>query len=158
MDAPIAPPWLALGLGMVTLVVVAGHLIALRSAEMPESRRRIRTVSGTVILIATPLTAYALGIATPADAKAFTLSWSAVMGLLGLILILAFLDMANNARIYSQQRRDVRESLRKATGSGPTAEQRKVALAIALAADRIAAGRSRAGRSKGRSAEREQDS
>ncbi|MFG0284425.1 MAG: hypothetical protein ACF8R7_08390 [Phycisphaerales bacterium JB039] len=141
MDAPIAPAWLALALGMITLIVIAGHLIALRSADMPESRRRIRTASGVVIMLATPLVAYALGIVTPAQAKAFTLSWSAVMGLLGLILILAMLDIANNARIYHRQRREMRASLRKAMGGRPTPEQQRLALAIVLAADRIATGR-----------------
>lgn len=163
MGVPIAPSWLALTLGMITLVVVAGHLIALRRAEMPESRRRIRTVSGVVILMTTPLAAYAFGIVTPSEAKAFTLAWSAVMGLLGLILILALLDMANNARIYHRQRREVRASLRRSMGSAPSPEQQKLALAIALAADRIATGRGgrrseRGARGrKGRSSERDKD-
>ena len=156
MDRPIAPPWLALTLGMVTLVVVAGHLIALRTAEMPESRRRIRTVSGVVILMATPLVAYAFGIVTPAEAKLFTLAWSAVMGLLGLILILAALDIVNNGRIYRQQHRAMRAQMRQqfGRGGGPTKEQQQLALAIALAADRIARGRDRPKRGR-RGAERD---
>ena len=156
MDRPIAPPWLALTLGMVTLVVVAGHLIALRSAEMPESRRRIRTVSGVVILMATPLVAYAFGIATPSEAKAFTLAWSAVMGLLGLILILAALDIVNNGRIWRQQHRAMRAAMRRQSGrdgGGPTQEQQRLAMAIALAADRIATGQDREGKRGRRAAE-----
>lgn len=151
MDRPIAPAWLALTLGMVTLVVVAGHLMALRAAEMPESRRRIRTVSGVVILMATPLVAYAFGIVTPSEAKAFTLAWSAVMGLLGLILILAALDIVNNGRIYREQHRAMRAEMRRQFGrGGPTKEQQRLALAIALAADRIATGRDRGGRDGGK--------
>jgi hypothetical protein len=141
MDRPIAPAWLALTLAMVTLVVVAGHLIALRTAEMPESRRRIRTVSGVVILMATPLAAYSFGIVTPSEAKAFTLAWSAVMGLLGLILILAALDIVNNGRIHRQQQRAMRAAMRREMGRSPTQEQQRLALAIALAANRIATGR-----------------
>lgn len=159
MNRPIAPAWLAMTLGMLTLVVVAGHLIALRTAEMPESRRRIRTVSGVVILMATPLVTYAFGIVTPSEAKAFTLSWSAVMGLLGLILILAALDILNNGRIYREQHRAMRARVRREMGGrDPTPDQQRLALAIALAADRVATGRDRDGRTrrgKGDDAERD---
>jgi protein-S-isoprenylcysteine O-methyltransferase Ste14 len=81
---------------------------------MPDSRRRIRTANGMLMLFTAPLLAYALGFANPAaDQRAFVLSWMLVTGLLIIILLVAMLDIANNYRLMFLQRKALREELRR---------------------------------------------
>lgn len=112
---PIAPAWLVLPLAAVALVATAMHIIALREAPagtIPESRRRIRTAAGWVIMFAVPLSAYAFGIATPARAGAFMTVWLSVIALVGTILILAMLDGLNTVRLHRGANRRLRRDYR----------------------------------------------
>jgi hypothetical protein len=109
-NSPLVPTWLAVGSASVTMVALALHMNSLRSAEIPESRRRIRTVNGWLMLIAVPLLAYAFGIAAPAKTRLFVLVWAASVGLIGIIVTLAVLDMVNNWRLYHAARRRLRAS------------------------------------------------
>jgi len=102
-----------LPLGAIALVVIAGYLIALRAAPtsdaLPPSRRRIRTVSGWVSLITVALLAYGFGVATPANARVFMLVWIAGTAMVGVVLMLAFIDLADTYRI----RRDTDRARRR---------------------------------------------
>ncbi|MEO1007244.1 MAG: hypothetical protein AAFX79_01625 [Planctomycetota bacterium] len=113
----LLPIWLVVPMAMFTLVVVAGHLIVLRTAHMPESRRRIRTANGWVMLIAVPTLAVAFGVVSTAQPRSFAMVWLIATALLCLVIALAFVDMANNVRIARQKReemrREVHESLRR---------------------------------------------
>jgi hypothetical protein len=95
----------------VALLATAAHLIALKEAPkgaLPESRRRIRTATGWVIMFAIPLSAYAFGIATPGRAGTFVLVWTAVVGLVGVILMLAMVDAINTMRLHRRASRRLR--------------------------------------------------
>lgn len=109
---PIAPTWLVLSLALVSMVLIAGHLQAVQVADMPESRRRIRSAADMVMLVLSALLAYAFGIATPAQPRLFTLAWSACVGLLFVVLLLAFIDSANNMRMHRREMRVLREQSR----------------------------------------------
>jgi len=109
---PIAPTWLVLPMALVTMVLIAGHLQAVRIADMPESRRRIRSAADVVMLVLSALLAYAFGIATPAHPRLFTLAWSACIGLLVVVLLLAFMDSANNLRLHRREMRALRDQSR----------------------------------------------
>ena len=112
--SPIAPPWIVLPMGALAAITIAGHLMALREAlrraDVPPSRWRIRACNGMVMLMTVPLAAYAFGIAPPARPAPFMLAWTGVTGLLAIILLLASIDMLNTWRLLNRQRkRDLRE-------------------------------------------------
>ena len=109
--APLAPAWLVLPLAVLAMVATAAHVIALREApakSIPESRRRIRTAGGWVILLTIPLSAYAFGIAVPAKTGTYMIVWTAVVALIGAILILAMLDAFNTLRLHHDDARRLR--------------------------------------------------
>lgn len=111
---PIAPPWLVLPLGAITLIVIAGYLTALRAAPesdaLPASRRRIRLLSGWISMITVALLAYGFGVATPAQTRTFMLTWVAATAMVGLVLVLAMIDLGDTYRIRrAEQRARMRE-------------------------------------------------
>ncbi|MEQ9096674.1 MAG: hypothetical protein RIE32_10465 [Phycisphaerales bacterium] len=107
----LAPIWISGPLAMVTLVIVAAHLLAMRGADMPESRRRIRTANGWLILITAPVLAIAFSVVSPANPRRFALVWAVAILLLGLVILMAFVDMANNLRLARHQRRQLGRSM-----------------------------------------------
>ena len=102
---PILPITLVAPLALLTFIAVAGHVWLLRDAEMPESRRRIRSANGMLMLMTIPVATYAMGVATTAFPRAFVLSWLTVVGLLGLVVLMACLDILNNLRLRHAERR-----------------------------------------------------
>lgn len=111
-SGPLISAWVAMPVGAVVVVLLAVHMRALAVAEMPESRRRIRTANGWMMLLATPVTAYAFGLASPSDPRVFLLSWLAVAGLLAIVLFLAGIDILNTGRISLDDRQNLRQDLR----------------------------------------------
>ncbi len=108
-DATIAPAWLVLPMAGLAVVATLVHLSMLNdpeaSAGVPLSRRRIRNATGAVTLITIMVLAYAFGVVTLSEPRAFAMAWSASMGLLGLVVLLACCDAMNSLRLH---RRDVR--------------------------------------------------
>jgi hypothetical protein len=115
---PLAPAWLVLPLAMVTLVILAGYATALQSGDVPAKRRRIRTTNTLLMMLATPLIAYAFAFVSPANARMFLLAWLAVTGLVGIMVLLAGLDAIYSMRLHREQRRAVRRALRASIGGG----------------------------------------
>ncbi len=112
-SGPVAPAWLIVPLAILAMLVIAAHVLLLPKVEMPDSRRRIRTANGMLMLFTTPIFAYALSIANPAvDQRAFVLSWMMVAGLLVIILLVAMFDMANTFRLHRIHLRELRGKLR----------------------------------------------
>jgi hypothetical protein len=110
----LAPGWLVLPLAFVAILATATHIIVLREAPhgaLPESRRRIRLATGWVIMPTIPLTAYAFGIAEPAKPGNFMTVWTAVVGLLAVIVLLAFLDALNTVRLHRVESRRLRREI-----------------------------------------------
>ena len=97
----ILPFWFVAPLAGLTMLVIAGHLLAMRDARahIPASRYRIRTVNGGIMLAAVPMLASAFSVVPTDRPRAFLLIWSACVGLLVVVVALALLDALNNARI-----------------------------------------------------------
>lgn len=111
-QGPLVSAWLAMPVAGVVLALLALHMRSLAGAPMPESRRRIRTANGWIMLLATPVTAYAFGVASPENPRVFILAWLAVAGLLAIVLLLAGIDIVNTGRITMVARRELRRELR----------------------------------------------
>ncbi|MBX3387328.1 MAG: hypothetical protein KF768_12225 [Phycisphaeraceae bacterium] len=116
----VLPWWIAVPVGMVTMTVIAGHLISLQWTEMSARRRRIRHVSGVLMMVVAALMAYALGgaevVTSPATdpqaAGMFLKVWLAIVALLLIVVSLAVMDMGQTAREALEQRGRLRASLR----------------------------------------------
>lgn len=113
-EGVMLPLWVTAPLAVVLMVLVVGHILVLRAVEMPASRRRIRTANGAVILILLPTMAYALSVSTPDDQRGFVLTWLCVIGLLGLVIALAVLDIINSLRLAMGETMDLRRQTREA--------------------------------------------
>ncbi|UYV12017.1 MAG: hypothetical protein NCW75_12010 [Phycisphaera sp.] len=107
----LVPIWVSAPLAMITLVTVAAHLLAMRGADMPESRRRIRTANGWLILITAPVLVVAFSVVSPQNTRQFALIWAVAMVLVGFVILMAFIDIANNLRIARLQRRRLSRSM-----------------------------------------------
>lgn len=114
---PLLAWWIVFPLAGLTLLVIAAHVAAIRESEgMPASRRRIRTVNGVLMMGTVPLIAYAFGVATSADARTFTLVWMLIIGLLAIIIVVAWLDAMNTVRLHRATRLETRERLAELRG------------------------------------------
>jgi len=111
---PVVTPWLVFPLAAVALLCVASHMIVLRELApgvMPESRRRIRLISGWVMLVLVPMLAWGFGHAAPSDAALFAAIWTSNVVLLGAVVLMALLDALNTARLARRQRRVITREL-----------------------------------------------
>jgi len=114
---PLLPAWVVLPMALLTLLVVSAHVqVLLGDRQMPPSRRRIRLCSGALMLLATPLIAFAFGILRPIDASVFTLVWTAIIGILFLVIMLAGFDALNTLRLHASTHRSNRGSVRRLRG------------------------------------------
>ncbi|GMV24287.1 MAG: hypothetical protein AMXMBFR58_03180 [Phycisphaerae bacterium] len=126
VTSPLIPTWIAATAAVITLLALALHMALLARTPMPASRRRIRTVNGWLMLGAIPVLMYAFGFAVPSQARSFALAWAASIGLIGIIVLLAILDILNNWRLHrrasAQLRRELAEMRRQrasAIGAAP---------------------------------------
>ncbi len=108
---PALPLWIVLPPCVLLMLILAGYVQALREAEVPESRRRIRTLGSVTMMLTQPLIVYLFAIATPANARTFMLTWALLIGLLGMLVVLALLDVVNNLRISANARQEFRAEL-----------------------------------------------
>ncbi|USN99014.1 MAG: hypothetical protein H6810_12835 [Phycisphaeraceae bacterium] len=115
----ILPIWFVGPLGLLSMLVVAGHLVAMRDARerIPESRYRIRSVNGGIMLVTVPMLAGAFGVVSPEEPRAFALIWFACIGLLAIVTLLAVFDALNNVRLGVIERRRLRDEQRELIGS-----------------------------------------
>ncbi len=109
---PLITPWIVMPVAGALLIVIGAHLNALASAPMPASRRRIRVVNGWLMLLTTPLAAYAFAMATPSNTRLFVLIWLAVVGLIGIIVMLAVMDLLNTQRLYRGIQRELKQEIK----------------------------------------------
>lgn len=105
----IAPAWLVVPLAAFTLVVLAGHWIALGRAALPAFVKRVRSVNGLLMMLSVPVLAYAFGLADVNQARQFVLSWMLATGLLTLVLMLAFIDLLHTLIASRRQMRALRQ-------------------------------------------------
>lgn len=110
--AAMLPPWIVVPPALILVIAVGSHMMGMRAGDMPESRRRLRTVNGLMMLITVPLTAYAFCAVSPADPRWFVLTWTGVVGLIGLVIILAIADILNNLWIAHRAARELHARMR----------------------------------------------
>jgi len=110
---PILPAWFVLPLAVLTMIVVGFHIQWMHRVSMPGSRRRIRTASNMVSLLAIPLFATGFGLISPGDHRLFVGVWFLAMSLLGIIILLAGIDMLNSFRLHAAERRHLRSQIRR---------------------------------------------
>jgi len=114
---PVVTPWIVFPLAAVTLLIVASHILALREhapGRMPESRRRIRSLTGWIILATIPMLACGFGFVPPDDASLFATLWVANIVMLATIVALALLDACNTVRLARRANKDIRRQMRRA--------------------------------------------
>lgn len=128
-SAPLAR-WAVFAIAAAALVVVVVHVESVRRSDMPASRRRIRLANGWLMLFTVPVIAAGFIAASPASPRLFVMVWMVAIGLVGLILMLACLDMLNTYRLARQQRRElidqlneVRRRLLESAAADPRAAQ-----------------------------------
>jgi len=109
-SGPLLTPWLTFPLAAVTMCIIALHAAWLAGCEMPESRRRIRRINAMLMLLSVPLIAYAFSAVGSDRPRVFVLVWSACIGMLGVVVLVAIVDMLNTARMRSL---DVRQRQRR---------------------------------------------
>lgn len=109
---PALPMWLVAPPCLILMLVLAGYVQALREAEVPASRRRIRTLGSVTMMLTLPLIVYLFSIATPGNARTFMLTWAMLLGLLAMLVVLAMLDVVNSTRIQRKARQEFRSELR----------------------------------------------
>lgn len=123
---PIAPAWAVALIAVPTLLLLAGHVLAVRKAVMPASRKRIRLFNGVLMMVTLTLAALAMGAVAPSQTRAFVIVWMLAMGGLVMVLAIAVLDAVNTVRLSVAHRRHMREALAQARaesgGSGNNAE------------------------------------
>jgi len=98
------PWWVVVPLTAVVMLTIAAHVLAVQSAEMPASRRRIRLANGMLMLVTTPMLAFAVTVSHRGSPRAFAAAWVLVMALLAMIVFLALLDIANTVRLNARER------------------------------------------------------
>lgn len=110
----VLPFWLVFPIALLTMVVVAGHLMALRSgrAHIPASRYRIRSVNGGMMITLVPMLAIAFSVVSPDAQRLFALMWMACIGMIGIVLLLAVIDACNNLRLARRDAMALRDEHR----------------------------------------------
>jgi hypothetical protein len=101
---PLAPVWFIVPITSIAFLIIGAHLLSMLQTQMPASRRRIRIANSSLMLISLPLLAYALAFVSPTNARVFTVCWMSLVLLIVLILVLAWLDVANNFRLARLER------------------------------------------------------
>lgn len=115
---PLLPAWLVIPLASVAMIAVGAHLLWIQDADVPSSRRRIRTLSGLLMLVVTPMLAHGLLAGAPSP-RTFVLLWTCITVLVTTILVLALLDAVNNVRLHRLARRDRRAELSRLLTTAP---------------------------------------
>lgn len=113
------PWWVVVPLTAVVMLTIAAHVQAVQGSEMPASRRRIRLANGLLMLVTTPMLAFAVTVSHRGSPRAFAAAWVLVMALLAMIVFLALLDIANTVRLNARERaalgREAAEALARDT-------------------------------------------
>ena len=116
---PILPLWIVAPPTVVLMLFLANHVKTLQRTTAPPRRRRIRTATGVAMMLTTALLAHALAIVSPSDARTFVLVWMMIISLLGLIILLAFLDAMTTYFLLRAHRRYARGAFASHTSPQP---------------------------------------
>lgn len=97
---PALPLWIVAPPTVFVMLFLAGHVMAIQQADIDPRRKRIRSVNGVLMMLTAALLAHALGVINPGDTRTFLLAWIIIVALLGLIILLAFVDTLNSYVVY----------------------------------------------------------
>lgn len=124
---PALPLWAVVPPCLLLMLVLAGYVMALKEADVPESRRRIRTAGCIVMMMTQPMIVYLFAIVTPSSPRKFMLTWAMLIGLLGMLVFLALVDVINNLRLHTKMKNQLRIDMAsiKADVSKIVAEERQ---------------------------------
>jgi cytochrome bd-type quinol oxidase subunit 2 len=107
-EGPLVPLWIGLPLGVVTLVLLAGHVLMLSLTCKPRSRRSIRQANGVVgMLTVGLLCAGTCVFSHTAQPREWAIVWILAMMLLAFNVFLAVLDALNTVRLRRNARREM---------------------------------------------------
>ncbi|HMN40764.1 MAG TPA: hypothetical protein PKE29_07935 [Phycisphaerales bacterium] len=126
----ILPGWVVIPIAGVVLVVTARHVLRVETSGLDPVRRRVRIANGLLMMLVTTLLAYALGLAPevkdaashPGEAKAFIAVWVGILGLLGVVVVLAVIDAVGTVRAGMRMRRQLRGETRRMMGATRSGE------------------------------------
>lgn len=113
MTGGVLPLWVLAPPAAVMMLVLAAYIQALREADVPESRRRIRTASSLVMMVLQPLLVYLFAIGGAHQPRPFVFTAALVLGLVALLVVLAIMDAINNTKIAAAQRAKYRSEFQK---------------------------------------------
>jgi hypothetical protein len=96
----LIPAWIGVTVGVVMMLIVAGHALSLRGAGIPASRRRIRQANAGLIVVLIPLLTAGTSLISPTRQPLVWMQvWVAAILLLTAVIGFALLDMVNTARL-----------------------------------------------------------
>jgi phosphatidylglycerophosphate synthase len=117
-SGPIIAWWISVPLAGLLMAVIVAHVMSLQRPEVPASRRRIRSAAGVLMLLLTPLLAFALSHPIASRPRSMAIAWLGVVVLLAVIVGLAWLDAFNNLRLYRKAKRLLLEEALQRPGGG----------------------------------------
>mgnify|MGYP001794569423 CR=1 FL=1 len=100
-------PLIGLPIAALTLLLLAGHVLALQSSDMPGSRRRIRVANSALAMLTCCAMYAGTCVFLPTESpREWSLAWMLVMLMITLHVALAMADAINTAVL---RRRAVRQ-------------------------------------------------
>ena len=118
-SSAILPVWVVAPIGFLTLLVLAGHMLASRSSIADPRRRRIRLASSGLLMLTVPIFCYGMSGTSPARSREFVLVWVVIAALLLFVILLALTDLLHTMQLHRTQIRDLRRSLALKRAASP---------------------------------------
>ncbi|GAB4556002.1 MAG: hypothetical protein Tsb0013_18810 [Phycisphaerales bacterium] len=126
-------PLIGLPIAFATLILLAGHVMALADADQPALTRRIRIANGVLMMITCCAIYAGMCVFVPERSpREWALSWMLVMLLITLHVLLAMADTINTAVIR-------RRSLRQITSASQRLREELASLGVHLERDHASA-------------------
>ena len=136
---PAVPAALGLPLAGLGMLLLAGYVLSLQRPEVPPTRRRLRTASGVLMMILMGLLGFASSVVPTHDRRLMVLSWLVVVIVLGVVVLLACVDivltLGDALRARGAQRREIAQELRRGRTAARRADGRAAGEASGQGAD-----------------------
>jgi len=103
--SPALSPWIILPLTLASMLIVSAHVTLTQASDAPASRKRLRVANGWIMLITLPLLAAGVSLIAPErDPRLFVLTWTVVVLLVTVSVVIAAADVANTLRLVRRDR------------------------------------------------------
>lgn len=110
-SSPILPVWVVAPIGLLALLVLAGHMLATKASVKDPRRRRIRLASSGLLMLTIPIFCYGLTGTSPARSREFVMVWVVISALLLFVILLALTDLLHTMQLHRAQLRELRRSM-----------------------------------------------